>query len=153
MFVWLLLPFVVLVFLATGLRLVPEGTVCSVHRFGRFVRTLAPGLRWTMPFVDQIAHKVPMVGHQVHLPAQPLQAGGQAQAAVFFQILEPSRTGVALDSVDALVENRALACLAELADRAPANDALAGELKAELNRHLSDFGLLVTRCHLQLTAA
>jgi len=144
---------VVLLFLATGLRWVPEGTVCTVHRFGRFVRMLEPGLRWTFPFLDQIAHKVPMIGHQVRLPVQPLDEGRQAQAAVFFQILEPSRTGVALDSVDALVESQAAACLAALAQRVAANDALAGELKAELNRHLSGLGLLVTRCHLQLTAA
>ena len=39
------------------------------------------------------------------------------------------------------------ACLLHLAHE------LAGELKAELNRHLAEFGLLVTRCNLHLTAA
>ncbi len=151
---WLsLIPVAVIV---SGIRRVPEDMVFTVHRFGRFLRNLAPGLHWTIPLFDQIAHRTRMVGHQVSLPAQPLHDGAAAQAAVYYQILEPARIGNSLNRVDALVRGEALACLAALANQSPANDAaheLAGELKAELNRHLAEFGLLVTRCNLRLTAA
>ena len=45
-----------------SLRRIPEDTVCTVHRFGRYVRTLTPGVRFTVPFVDRIAHRVRLVG-------------------------------------------------------------------------------------------
>lgn len=151
---WLcLIPVAVIV---SGIRRVPEDMVFTVHRFGRFVRNLAPGLHWTFPLVDQIAHRTRMVGHQVSLPLQPLLDGAAAQAAVYYQILEPARIGDSLNRVDDLVQDEALACFAALRNQSPANDAmheLAGELKAELNRQLAEFGLLVTRCNLQLTAA
>ncbi|MEZ5544067.1 MAG: hypothetical protein R3F10_02545 [Lysobacteraceae bacterium] len=155
MFLWLLLLIPGCVFVL-GIRKVPEDTVFTVHRFGRFLRNLAPGLHWTIPLLDRISHRTRMVGHRVSLPAQPLHDGAAAQAAVYYQIMEPARIGDALNQVDALVLGEASACLAALADQAPANDAaheLAGELKAELNRHLAEFGLLVTRCKLHLTAA
>jgi len=133
------------ILLAAGLRWVPEGTVCTVHRFGRYVRALPPGLRWTVPFVDQIAHRINLVGHQVQLN---MPEAGQ-QAAVYFQILEPGRAGPALDEVDALVERLARERLAKLSDQAGGErKAFAQRLKDELNLRLTTIGLHVTRCQL-----
>ena len=137
-----------------GMRRVPEDTACTVHRFGRYARTLTPGLRWTIPFVEHIAHRVRLVGHEVALAPQPASDAG-AQGAVFYQILEPKRAGDALDTVDALVQREAFAGLATLLGDQAANDAsqLATQLKSDLNARLAALGLRVTRCKLELTAA
>ena len=153
--------YVVMVALGAGLvwaslRRVPEGTVCTVHRFGRYVRTLTPGLRFTLPFVDHIAHRVPLVGHQIDLAPQPLAPGQTARGAVYYQILEPERAGEALDEVDALVEREALTRLAAIAHDAVApkeGAALDSQLKAELNQRFGTLGLRITRCQLELVAA
>lgn len=128
---------------ATSLRRVPEGTVCTVHRFGRYVRTLTPGLRLTLPLVDRIAHRVRLVGHQVELRG-PAVTGG----ALYFQILEPERAGDALEQVDALVEREACRTLEALAV-APGVTDLGQRLKSELNQQFGTLGLRVTRCQLQ----
>lgn len=135
-----------------GMRRVPEDTACTVHRFGRYARTLTPGLRWTIPFVDHIAHRVRLVGHEVALAAN---TGAKSQGAVFYQILEPQRAGGALDTVDALVEREARAGLATLLSDVAANDSiqLAAQLKTELNQRLAALGLRVTRCKLDLPRA
>jgi regulator of protease activity HflC (stomatin/prohibitin superfamily) len=141
---------------AASLRRVPEDTVCTVHRFGRYVRTLTPGLRFTLPFVDRIAHRVRLVGHQVDLPPQALGARTCAEGAVYYQILEPERAGQVLDDVDALVAREACAHLAALAGDATAQPELAdlsSQLKSDLNRRLGSLGLRVTRCRMQLSAA
>lgn len=132
-----------------GLRRVPEGTACTVHRFGRYARTLSPGLRWTIPFVDHIAHRVHLVGHQVAVP-HAADASLPTRGAVYYQILEPQRVGGALDMVDALVQREAGDGLSALLARAAADDAdtLSAQLKAELNQRLADLGLRVTRCKL-----
>ena len=145
----LLTPMAIL--LLAGMRRVPEDTACTVHRFGRYVRTLTPGLRWTIPFVEHIAHRVRLVGHEVPLTQQ----AAKAQGAVYYQILEPERAGDALDAVDALVQREAREGLATLMLDVAANDsaALASQLKADLNQRLATLGLRVTRCKLELTEA
>lgn len=141
------------VLVLTSLRRIPEDTVCTVHRFGRYARTLTPGLRFTLPFVDKIAHRVRLVGHQIELAPQPLDDGHAARAAVYYQILDPKLAGEALDEVDALVEREAQARLAEIAHDAVApteGAALDSQLRAELNRRFDSLGLRITRCQVQV---
>ena len=127
-----------------GLRRVPEGRAYTLHRRGRFVRSLTPGLHFTLPVLDQIAHEVDLIGHQIAVPT------ASSQAEVFFQILEPQRTGAALDDVDALVERLVLDRLRTLLPASSANEPgqLAAQLKQDLNAQLSNLGLHVTRCRL-----
>lgn len=137
-----------------SLRRIPEDTVCTVHRFGRYVRTLTPGLRFTLPFVDHIAHRVRLVGHQVELRAAAAGEPASACGAVYYQILEPERAGDLLDDVDGWVEREASRHLAALALSAPGQDApmLGNLLKSELNQQLATHGLRITRCQLQRAA-
>jgi regulator of protease activity HflC (stomatin/prohibitin superfamily) len=137
-----------------SLRRIPEDTVCTVHRFGRYVRTLTPGLRFTLPFVDHIAHRVRLVGHQVELRAAPAGEPATTCGALYYQILEPERAGRLLDDVDGWVEREASRHLAALAVSAPGQDGpmLGNLLKSELNQHLATHGLRITRCQLQRAA-
>lgn len=140
---------------AASLRRIPEDTVCTVHRFGRYARTLTPGLRFTLPFIDRIAHRVRLVGHEIQVPPQPLGAD-TAAGAVYYQILEPERAGEVLDDIDALVAREACAQLAAFAQEGAANPGgsdLSSRLKTDLNQRLAGLGLRVTRCQMQLRAA
>lgn len=134
--------------LLASLRRVPEGQVHTVHRFGHFVRALPPGLHLVLPFVDRIAHQVCLIGHHVELPARPL-GRTSASADLYYQILDPLRTGDALDSVDEVVMRQADAVLAEVAPQAENGWAVAADaLKAELNRRMGGMGLRIIRCSL-----
>src|SRR3546814_17405004 len=84
-----------------GLRHVPQGQVFTVHRFGRYRRTLGPGLRWVLPGLDRIGHHVSLIGHHVAVPMA--LAGPVASADLYYPILDPPRTGPPLDVVDALI--------------------------------------------------
>lgn len=137
--------------LLSALRRVPEGQVYTVHRFGRYVRTLTPGLHLVWPVVDRIAHQVCLIGHHVELPLRPL-GGAEARADLYYQILDPERTGDALDDVDAIVLRQADAVLTEVAGQAiaqePALASLADACKVELNRRIGQMGLRIIRCSL-----
>ncbi len=132
--------------LAAGLRRVPEGTVCTVHRFGHFVRALGPGLHMTWPLIEQIAHRIDLVGHQVELQAQ---SEGRCAAVVYFQILDPERAGAIIEQIDATVEQAARGRLAQLAAQPGEPEPLASRLKQDLNGQLGTLGLRVTRCQLR----
>lgn len=146
----LLLALAILLVLA-GLRRVPEDQVVTLHRFGRYVGTLTPGLHWVVPGLDRIACHVPLIGHHLTLPARPLGADS-AQVDLYFQILEPLQSGAELERVDALVARQASLALDEFAASATplasGLGAVAETLKAELNRRCADQGLRITRCSL-----
>lgn len=130
-----------------GLRYVPEDTAFTVRRFGRQLRVLSPGLRFTVPVFDRVTQRVRLIGHQVDVP---LDGGRATHAEVYYQILEPERAGAALERVDALVEQHANEALSLLSANALGDiEVLAARLKLELNRNLSELGLRVTRCDLR----
>ncbi len=52
-FVLVLLALIVAV-LAAGVKVVPQGWNYTVERFGRYTRTLRPGLTLIIPFIDRI---------------------------------------------------------------------------------------------------
>lgn len=125
----------------TGFRRVPDNCVVTVHRFGRFVRALGAGWRWTLPGLDKLGTPVCLIGHHLDVP----DATG-AHAELYYQILDPAQAGEALDRVDALVTDQVRDALASLQpDTAP---GLADALKSELNRRVSRMGLRVIRCAL-----
>lgn len=134
--------------LLLALRRVPDGEVHTVHRFGRFVRALTPGLHLVIPFIDRIAHQVCLIGHHVELPACRLGETA-ARADLYYQILDPLQAGDALDAVDDVVLRQADAVLAEVAPQADNGWAAAADaLKAELNRRMGGMGLRIIRCSL-----
>lgn len=149
MYLPLLAMFAVATFVAlASLRRVPQDRAYTVHRFGRFSRSIGPGFHVVLPVVERIGHRVELIGHHVQLHAE--RGPIQRDAAVFYQILEPERTGARLDAVDDFVKQEADALFADVVSRELDPDNGFGErLQAELNRRLSPQGLRVTRCRLQ----
>ncbi|PKM03121.1 MAG: hypothetical protein CVV17_04810 [Gammaproteobacteria bacterium HGW-Gammaproteobacteria-7] len=153
LFVILLLAFVALGLV--GLRRVPAGRVVTVHRRGRYVRALMPGLHWVLPGIDRIACEVSLIGHHLTLPARPL-GDSTARTDLYFQILEPLRVGERLERVDDLVHSQASQALDDVAaEAAPLSSGMAAAaeaLKAELNRRAALQGLRIIRCSISASA-
>lgn len=135
---------------AIGLRRVPESEAWVVHRFGRYARTLRPGWRFVLPPLERVALKVPLIGHRIDLPLKietDPRVTGQ-RATVYYQILEPERSGYRLADLDHVVEEAAREQASALANAGRDLDALADRLKPLLNLQLGSMGLRVTRCQL-----
>ena len=49
------------VFLYSGVKMVPQSYEWTLERFGRYTRTLRPGLQIIIPFVDRIGRKQNMM--------------------------------------------------------------------------------------------
>ena len=117
----------------------PAQRSLTVHRFGRYRRTLGPGWHWLLPVLDRSGTGVDLIGH--HLSIEAGAAHGQAE--LYYQILEPAKAGATLDSVDDWVASQA-------------REALHGpvqtteQFKHELNRRVGQLGLRVIRCSLHL---
>ncbi len=81
-----------IILLLTSVKRIPQGFEHTVERFGRYTRTLTPGLHFIVPFVDGIGAKMNMMEQVLDVPTQEVITKDNDMVAVdgvvFFQILD-----------------------------------------------------------------
>jgi regulator of protease activity HflC (stomatin/prohibitin superfamily) len=90
-FVVVALVVLVIFFLFAGVKTIPQGYNFTVERFGRYTRTLTPGLNLIVPFVDRIGAKMNMMEQVMDVPTQVVitkdNASVEVDGVAFFQVL------------------------------------------------------------------
>ncbi|MIL09574.1 SPFH/Band 7/PHB domain protein [Salmonella enterica subsp. enterica] len=93
-FVIVLAVLVILVVFA-GIKTVPQGFNYTVERFGRYTKTLEPGLNIIVPFIDRIGAKMNMMEQVLDVPTQEVITKDNAIVAVdgvaFYQVLNAAQ--------------------------------------------------------------
>ncbi len=100
---------VVVFFLLRAIRMVPQGYNYTVERFGRFVRTLEPGLNFLVPFIDRIGHKVNMMEQVLPVPSQEVITRDNAMVTVdgvaFYQVMDAAKASYEITDLHNAVIN------------------------------------------------
>jgi regulator of protease activity HflC (stomatin/prohibitin superfamily) len=98
-----------LVVVFMGVRVVPQGSEWTVERFGRYTRTLSPGLSLIVPFVDRIGQKINMMEQVLDVPEQQVITRDNAMVTVdgvvFFQVLDAARAAYEVSGLDNAILN------------------------------------------------
>lgn len=85
------LTLLVILVLFAGIKTVPQGYNYTVERFGRYTRTLEPGLNIIVPFFDRIGARMNMMEQVLDVPTQEVITRDNATVAVdgvaFYQVL------------------------------------------------------------------
>jgi regulator of protease activity HflC (stomatin/prohibitin superfamily) len=100
---------VVLFGLLRSIRMVPQGSNYTVERFGRYIRTLPPGLGIIVPFFDRVGHKLSMMERVLDVPSQEVITRDNAMVKVdgvaFFQVVEAAKAAYEVQNLEHAILN------------------------------------------------
>ena len=100
---------VVLFGLVRAIRMVPQGYNYTVERFGRYIRTLEPGLGLIVPFIDRVGSKLNMMERLIDVPSQEVITKDNAMVKVdgiaFFQVLDAPKAAYEVTNLDNAILN------------------------------------------------
>ncbi|MBE9515587.1 MAG: SPFH/Band 7/PHB domain protein [Proteobacteria bacterium] len=92
-----------------GVKTVPQGTEFTVERFGRYTRTLEPGLHFIIPVVDRIGSRMNMMETVLDVPSQEVitkdNAMVQVDGVVFFQVLDAAKASYEVNNLSRAILN------------------------------------------------
>ena len=101
---------VVLVF--SGVKTVPQGHQYTVERFGRFTKSLTPGLNFIVPFVDRVTHRVNMMEQVLDIEQQSVISKDNAvivaDGVVFYQVLDAAQASYQVKELHHAMRNLCL---------------------------------------------
>jgi regulator of protease activity HflC (stomatin/prohibitin superfamily) len=106
-----LIALVVLVVLVVfaGVKTVPQSYNWTIERFGKYTRTLRPGLNLIIPFIDRVGAKMSMMEQVLDVPEQEVitrdNATVTADGITFFQVVDAARAAYEVQGLENAILN------------------------------------------------
>jgi regulator of protease activity HflC (stomatin/prohibitin superfamily) len=98
-----------IIVLFAGIKQVPQGYNWTVERFGRYTRTLQPGLNLIVPFFDRVGAKLNRMEQVLDVPSQEIITRDNATCTVdgvaFYQVLDAARAAYEISNLQRAILN------------------------------------------------
>jgi regulator of protease activity HflC (stomatin/prohibitin superfamily) len=92
-----------------GVRQVPQGYNYTVERFGKYKKTLTPGLGLISPYIDSIGHRLNVMEQVMDVPRQEIITKDNATVSVdgvaFYQVLDVRRASYEVANLERALLN------------------------------------------------
>lgn len=87
-----------------AIKIVPQGREYTVERFGRYTRSLKPGMSFLTPFVESVGRKINMMEQVLDVPRQDVitkdNVSVQVDAIVFIQVMDAAAAAYRVTNLD-----------------------------------------------------
>ncbi|MFT4014964.1 MAG: SPFH domain-containing protein [Paracoccus sp. (in: a-proteobacteria)] len=149
---------VILLAVSRAVRILPQSEKYVVERFGRLRAVLGPGINFTVPLLDRVAHKISVLERQLPTNRQDAITADnvlvQVETSVFYRITEPEKTVYRIRDIDAAIATTVAGIVrSEIGtmelDQVQSNRAsLIDRIRESLANVVDDWGIEVTRAEI-----
>ena len=149
----------VVVTIAKGVRIIPQGEEWIVQRLGKYRETLIPGLRFIIPYIDAISYKLTTKDIILDVQEQEVITRDNAvilvNAIAFIKITDPVKAVYGVQNYSEAIRNMIMTTLRsivgemELDQALSQRDMIKARLKAGVADEALDWGLTVKSVEIQ----